>query len=398
MVRIMTPGSAEQDLSASDPPAPRIRRGHSRATDAAAAVAELHAAIAQPDTALVVFFCSSRYALDTLAAEVNARFAGMRVVGCTSAGEIGPAGYLRHSLCGLSFPATAFQAAVALLPQLQHFDIGGSRKLVHALLQDQERACAGEGWQRFAFLMIDGLSIREEPVTHVLQHELRDIPLFGGSAGDDMQLQRTRVFCDGAFHDDAAVLCLLGTRRALRLFKTQNFVRTSQRMVVTAADPARRIVHELNGRPAAAEYARLLGVGVEALDALRFAASPVVVLINGSDYVRSIQKANPDGSLSFFCAIEQGLVLRLATGVDMLPNLEQVLAELRAAIGPPELILVCDCVLRNLEATRLGIRERIGEVLAAHRALGFSTYGEQFGGIHINQTLTGIAIGGGDPG
>ena len=29
--------------------------------------------------------------------------------------------------------------------------------------------------------------------------------------------------------------------------------------------------------------------------------------------------------------------------------------------------------------------------------VGFSTYGEQFNGIHVNQTLTGVAIGGCHP-
>lgn len=39
---------------------------------------------------------------------------------------------------------------------------------------------------------------------------------------------------------------------------------------------------------------------VQDLGPMRFAASPVVVMIDGTDYVRSIQKANQDGSLTFF--------------------------------------------------------------------------------------------------
>jgi hypothetical protein len=58
-------------------------------------------------------------------------------------------------------------------------------------------------------------------------------------------------------------------------------------------------------------------------------------------------------------------------------------------------MLVCDCILRNLEATRTGQKEALGELFRRNNAVGFSTYGEQFGGVHINQTLTGIAIGGG---
>ena len=39
---------------------------------------------------LVLFFCSSEYDRDALAAEMARRFAGVPVVGCTTAGEIGP--------------------------------------------------------------------------------------------------------------------------------------------------------------------------------------------------------------------------------------------------------------------------------------------------------------------
>ena len=31
-------------------------------------------------------------------------------------------------------------------------------------------------------------------------------------------------------------------------------------------------------------------------------------------------------------------------------------------------------------------------ILAKNRVVGFSTYGEQFNGMHVNQTMTGVAI------
>jgi len=49
----------------------KIRLAQSSAGDARQAVAEFHAAVAQPDMALVLFFCSSEYDLDVLAEEMN---------------------------------------------------------------------------------------------------------------------------------------------------------------------------------------------------------------------------------------------------------------------------------------------------------------------------------------
>jgi hypothetical protein len=84
------------------------------------------------------------------------------------------------------------------------------------------------------------------------------------------------------------VLTLMHSRFAFSLFRAQHFVASDERLVVTEADTPRRIVREINGRPAAEEYARLVGCRADQLDAARFAAAPVVVVLGGTDYVRSI--------------------------------------------------------------------------------------------------------------
>lgn len=373
-----------------------IRIGQSSAADAVAAVSEFHAQVAQPDMETVTFFCSSTYDLPALAEEMNRRFPGVEVVGCTTAGEIGPAGYLGHSLSGASFPGGSCFAAAGRLDDLQNFEIARGHVFAQALLRRLEaRAPQADSDNSFGLLLVDGLSLREEPVAHTLQDALGKIRMIGGSAGDDLKFERTCVFHEGAFHTASAVLLLISTAFPFRIFKTQHFVSGEERLVVTAADTARRVVYEINGLPAAEEYARLIGVSPAELGPDRFAVAPVVVMIDGTDYVRSIQKANPDGSLTFYCAIDEGLVLRVARGENLLQGLEDTFAALRAEIGPPQLVLACDCILRNLEIARSGLNEAVSEVFRRNNAVGFSTYGEQYGGVHVNQTLTGIAIGSG---
>ncbi len=372
-----------------------IRRAHTSATDARAAARAFHAAVMQPDTELVLFFCSSAYELEALADELNRLFGDVPVVGCTTAGEIGPQGYRDHSLSGASFPAGSCMAVSGRLAELQQFSIGHGQAFAQSMLQRLEaRVVGADGGNSFGFLLIDGLSVREEPVARALQAALGDIALCGGSAGDDLRFERTWVFHDGAFHRDSAVLVLMSTSLPFRLFKTQHFTSLDERLVVTEADAERRIVREINGLPAAEEYARLVGVDPAELDPVHFAAAPVVVLIDGTDYVRSIQQAAPDGSLTFFCAIDEGLVLRVAQGVDLVANLEATMAQLQAELGPPQVVLACDCILRNLEITQKGWKPAVEAVLGRHNVVGFSTYGEQYRGVHVNQTLTGIAIGG----
>ena len=129
------------------------------------------------------------------------------------------------------------------------------------------------------------------------------------------------------------------------------------------------------------------------LSAKHFAASPLAVRIGGADYIRSIQKANKDGSLNLFCAIDRGVVLRVAHGVDLVNNLEKVFDTIENDIGPPQLVIGCECILRNMEVIQKGLGDRVENVFLQNNTIGFNSYGEQIHGVHVNQTFTGIAIG-----
>ncbi len=372
----------------------RITRvAHIFATDAREAAQEFYASVAQPNIALVMFFCSTEYDLNVLGAEIKRLFGNVDVIGCTTAGEIG-SGYRDQSLVGVSFSADSFTAVTGHLDRLQQFQPSEGDALGRDLLQEiGDKAPQARERNTFAFLLIDGLSVREEPVARALQNALGNVPLVGGSSGDGLNFRQTYVYADGCFRSDSAAVTLITTPLPFKVFKTQHFVPTDQRFVITEADSARRIVKEINGLPAAQEYARIAGIDLLDANSERFAASPVVVLIDGNNYVRSIQKVNVDNSLTFYCAIEEGLVLRLARGVDLVDNLEQALAEVRAHTGTPQLVLICDCILRKLELAHNGLEDRVGTILRNNGAVGFNTYGEQFRGIHVNQTLTGVAIG-----
>jgi len=202
----------------------RIRRAQSCAPDACDAAREFHAAVAQPHMALVIFFCSVHYDLDTLASEMQHLFAGVQVIGCTTAGEIGPEGYRDRTISGASFPSGSFTAACGRIDGLQQFESIQARSLAQDLMQRLESLKPQtDASNSFALLLIDGLSVREEPVTRALQNVLGRLPLVGGSAGDGLSFGRTQVYFDGSFHTDSAVLALVTTHVPFRIFKTQHF-------------------------------------------------------------------------------------------------------------------------------------------------------------------------------
>jgi hypothetical protein len=222
---------------------------------------------------------------------------------------------------------------------------------------------------------------------------LGDTPLVGGSAGDDLNFGRTWVLYGGRFISNAATLMLVATPRRFSVFKTEHFLQTDRKVVVTGADPANRVVTEINGEPAAFEYARIVGVNAGPLTPRTFAAHPLMVRVGGQYHVRAIQKVNADNSLTFFCAIDEGLVLTVAESVDVVQDLENLFVRIGHEVRELDLIIGCDCVLRNLEIEQRAQKHVVSELFMRNGVIGFCTYGEQFNSMHVNQTFTGIAIG-----
>jgi hypothetical protein len=371
----------------------KVKRGTSLNQDARLAVRELAEQLDQPGLSAVFFFCSSLFDLPVLAEEIAGAFT-CPVVGCTSSGEITPEGYTQHAITGASLSSAEFAMHPQLIQSLESFSIPEGRRLAEDV-QRQLRLVSGlQPAHTFGLLLIDGMSMLEEQVAATLYNSFDQIPLIGGSAGDDLVFKSTYVYFNGAFHDHAAVFAVCETTLPFTVFKTQHFEPSGARMVITEADSPRRVVTEINGIPAAEEYARVVGMELDELTPTVFSANPVMLRIGGEYYVRAIQKVNPDHSMSFYCAIDNGLVLTLGQGVDLVRNLDEQLSKLSAEVPNIQLIIGCDCILRRLEIFDKQIQQQVQETLAKHNFIGFSTYGEQYNAIHVNQTLTGVAIGG----
>ena len=371
-----------------------VKSGGTLRSDTLAAIQDLHHQIAQPNMALVVFHCSNAYDLAVLAHAIPALFGSVPVIGCTSAGEIGLNGYQNGGMVGYSLPRSMVTVAICDFPDIAHFSVQSSHETVKHV-HDQLTAQVGplDLTNAFALMLIDGMSRREEVVTRAVHSGLGMVRLVGGSAGDDMRFHQTSIYYNGRFESNRAVMALVHCTAPFKTFKSQHFVRTGERIVVTGSIPELRLISEINGLPAVDEYARAVGLTKPELSPMVFAAHPVMVRVGGADYIRSIQQVTSEGDLAFYCAIDTGIVLTVAKGIDLVDNLEHTLSEISQDIGPPQLVIGCDCILRNLECQQKNLTDRVSDVLRRYRVIGFSTYGEQYNGMHVNQTFTGIAIG-----
>lgn len=366
----------------------------SRSRDPDMAAQDLARSLLHPWLGGVLFFCSAEYDLAALGQALEQHFGGVRLCGCTTAGEITDEGYGRGGITAIGFDHRDFALDYAVIDDLDDFALLAAQQLTDRLLdQCRQVGIAPIKGHTFALTLLDGLSASEERVLATLNAALGSIPHFGGSAGDDNRLAGTHVYGDGRFRTGAAVVVMLNTALDFEVFTTHHLRPLADKLVVTAADRENRRVIELNAEPAAEEYARLVGCRVEELDEETFARHPLAVRLHDQAYVRSIQRVNEDLSLSFYCAVENGIVLTAMRAAPILDDLREVLDGIVARLGPPRLVIGCDCFLRRLEIESDGKSEAASALLRDYRVVGFNTYGEQCNGMHLNQTFTGVVIG-----
>ena len=165
------------------------------------------------------------------------------------------------------------------------------------------------------------------------------------------------------------------------------------RLVVTGCDQEQRRVTELNAAPAAREYADCIGVDAASLNSMSFASHPVVVKVGGEYYCRSIGHANEDGSLTFFCAMDTGVVLTMSRSLHLVDSARDAFGNVVDRLNGADFVLGFDCALRRLDAENRQMKRELSDVYRDFGVVGFNTFGEQYGAMHLNQTFTGLAIG-----
>ncbi|KNX42157.1 FIST N domain protein [Roseovarius tolerans] len=367
--------------------------GQSSAAEAARAVDEAAAGFNLRETCFVLAFVPKGLCLDEVGGALQARLGGLPVFGCTSAGQITPDGYSSDALLLLAFPKAYFRCASVLIEQLRPFSFSA---IAAAAERQEVQFQHTAGWNRLALLFTDGLSKQEDLLVSTLETVLPDIPVFGGSAGDGLDFDETFVLQGGRFYKDAALLLIIETSLGFKGFSFDHFQPTDEQLIITGADPEDRLVFEINGAPAAQEYARLVGCARDALSPRIFAENPILVHHKGRYFVRAISDATEDDALSFMAAIDDGVIMTLGRGKEMIETLRTGLDLESTKRERPDFILGFDCVLRRLEVEQRQLSREVSEIFREARVLGFNTYGEQHCGVHMNQTFVGVAFFGPD--
>lgn len=342
------------------------------------------------DYAFLVVLASPVVDLDAFLPALSATIPCDLIIGARTAGEICSVGYCEGTVVLLGFPKSHFAATAKLIDlDNENYDLMFSSKILQ--MRQDVQVQRPDFDQEFAMLMVDGLSLQEDALVFHIHTALGSTPLIGGSSGDGLTFANAPVIFNGTYHSSAAVLLIARSNCGVKIFSEDHFHPSPKRLIVTGANPEERLVTEINGTDAALEYARLVGIDPKQLSTFVFSAHPVLVSIGDQHHVRSIQQVEDNKYLRFFSAIDEGMVLTLASADNIASHLEGVLDGLSQTQNP-DLIFACDCFFRRIEAEERQEINNMSALFRKHKVFGFSTYGEQHNMLHVNQTFTGMAI------
>lgn len=343
----------------------------------------------------IIWFSPTRHAATDIVSTLAQRVPELAFCGCSTSGELTPDGMQEYGFVITLLPARWFTVHTTVMEDIA---TQGMENIAKISADARTRFMLSldaldDSHSLFAMNLIDGLSYSEERITVAIDRGLGGIPLIGGSAGDDLQFEATWQISNQCVLQKAAVLTLIHCRLPCQIFTNNNFVPTEHKLVVTEANPELRRVSEFNAEPAAVAYANAIGKSIDELDAGSFASYSVIVRFGGRYYCRSIQRLNEDMSLTFFCAIDNGLVLTVARSEGMVASSRRAIEAIETEIGPIDIIIGFDCISRKLDARNRQTTHRIASLYREKNFVGFNAYGEQHNSLHDNQTITGVAIG-----
>ena len=338
------------------------------------------------DAKMVIFFASSKFDPQNIAAQMQNMFTTASVFGSTTAGEIISGKMLKNSVVAMAFNSNIIgDVKVEVIENLTDKGVEGVEIAYTAFEKYFGHSMQALDVDKYVgMVLFDGLSGAEERILDRMG-DLTDVRFVGGSAGDDLKFEKTYVYANGNAYQNAAILVLLKPSINFGLIKTQSFCQLSQKLVATKVNEENRTVLEFNHKPAAKAYAEAIGTSLEEASN-HFMHNPIGLMIDDEPYVRSPMQIK-DEHVIFYCNVLEGAELALLEATDIIADTKQAIKDKEKEMGSISAIINFHCILRTLELEQKGLMQEYGQIFADIPTVGFSTYGEAYIG-HINQTAT----------
>jgi len=358
-------------------------------------------------------YVSPHVDIDPVARAVAARFPGVPVMLCSTAGELCGDNESLYCRTGDSWDRVViqcFDATLVARAQVVAVPLGcedlrrGQREVsvrerVARIARNIESARVDldiDHRDTLAYILFDGLSASESFFMEALYDSGRFPCLFvGGSAGGKFDFKNTWIHDGSRRLENHALIAFLKMPRGIRfgVLKSQNFVPDGPHFPVIGASLEQRHVSQVidaEGRivpfvDALCAHFRCTPRDLEG----KLADYSFAIQVGKEIFVRSVVNVDLSaGRVNFYCDISPGEELLLVRRTSLVQSTEQDFRAFMAGKpGAPVAGILNDCILRRLYNDKE--LSKVGSALPCKQLAGFSTFGEILG-LNLNQTLTAV--------
>ncbi|MFM2482561.1 diguanylate cyclase [Celerinatantimonas sp. YJH-8] len=307
------------------------------------------------------------------------------IVGCSALEVISPEEFLQAQtvISFLFFKQSQVQAFSQSISEHQELDTG---QLIGEQLSQNDHL-------QGVLLLATPLSIDCQPLLQGMQIHLKNIPIFGGGAGNQNIDKSTFVFYKHQILDQGIVaVALSGERLRIQTFNYLGWIPFGNNMTITSADY--NIVHSIDHQSAYQLYRHFIDIDKNNFfdTSVEF---PLILHRNQKVIARVPLEIIDDQSLRFFAEVKTGDQVQFGYG-----DINAILSDLSYSYQAlkafqPEAIFVYSCCCR-LYFLKEDARQEISPFKSIAPAVGFFTYGE-FDSHHaqeeiLNATIVSVAI------
>lgn len=350
--------------------------------------------IQQPNIKAVIFFYSNNLKEKKIHDKFTNAFPGAYCAGCSMIGGWASTGPIEKGITAMSLSNEEVEKVfISFEEDVKNDPKRAANRIINDIKMQLGKEKTLNPNEYIGLILIDGLCLGEIIMKELTSAVDFSIPIVGGAAADELKFEETLVSYNNKQSGDAVLLMVLQMKVPFYFNHYVHYVPTDKEFLITKAEPEKRIVWEINNKPAAEYYANELGLkSVDDIEHIHFSTNPLGVVIGDAVYTRSPNHVIDGKGLQFYCFIEAGTKMSLLKKSNIILNANNALKDAQEHLENISGALLFNCVLRYLEMKDEKKLNDFNNVFSNIPFIGFNTYGEELF-THHNQTLTAIFFG-----
>ncbi len=349
--------------------------------------------INQPGIQLIIYYYSINLKSRELHKIIQEKYPHVKSMGCTMIGGWSDKGAIDNGIVALSLSDNEVEnVVISFQTGVKSNPAGAAKKLIEDISRqiDLEEL---NPLDYYGIILFDGLCLGEVIMRELTVSKKFTVPIIGGAAADDLTFTETLVSAGSQVSSDAVALMIVKSKVPFYYNHYVHYEPTGSDFIISNATPDKRIVWEIEGKPAAEYYAKLLGLHrVEDINNSSFSNNPLGVVIGEAVYTRSPNSIIDGKGIQFYCSIEAGTKMYLLKKTNIIENAKKSYDDAKQYLEKIQGAMLFNCVLRYLEMKQENNLKQFAEVFNDIPFIGFNTYGEELF-THHNQTLTALFLG-----